>query len=121
MPIRTKDGWATNGQIARHEKAWAKARSTMMAKLGDAINDTTQLDHKSKQIFEGMDADNNGSIDPVELKDAMGKAGINLTKKEVEEMISEADQDGDELIDLGEFQELMRAEVRAPIVAAASQ
>ena len=41
--------------------------------------------------------------------------------REVEEMISEADQDGDELIDLGEFQELMRAEVRAPIVAAASQ
>ena len=112
MPIKTKDGWASNGQIARQEKAWAKARSTMMAKLGDAMNDLAQLNSKSKEIFDEMDADKNGSIDPSELKEAMRQAGINLTKKEVQEMITEADADGDDLIDLGEFQALMRAEVR---------
>ena len=112
MPIKTKDGWASNGQIVRQEKAWAKARSTMMAKLGDAMNDLAQLNSKSKEIFDEMDADKNGSIDPSELKEAMRQAGINLTKKEVQEMITEADADGDDLIDLGEFQALMRAEVR---------
>ena len=112
MPIKTKDGWATNGQITRQDKAWAKARSTMMAKLGDSINDAQELDRKSKQIFDEMDTDGDKNIDPAELKAAMGKAGINLTKKEVQEMIAEADADGDELIDLGEFQALMRAEVR---------
>ena len=112
MPIKTKDGWATNGQITRQDKAWAKARSTMMAKLGDSINDAQELDRKSKQIFDEMDTDGDKNIDPAELKAAMGKAGINLTKKEVQEMIAEADADGDELIDLPEFQTLMRAEVR---------
>ena len=112
MPIKTKDGWASNGQISRQEKAWAKARSTMMAKLGDAMDDLTQLNSKSKEIFDEMDTDKNGSIDPNELKEAMRQAGINLTKKEVQEMITQADADGDDLIDLGEFQALMRAEVR---------
>lgn len=112
MPIKTKDGWASNGQIARQEKAWAKARSTMMAKLGDAMDDLAQLNSKSKEIFNEMDTDKNGSIDPSELKEAMRQAGINLTNKEVQEMVSEADADGDNLIDLGEFQALMRAEVR---------
>ena len=111
MPVKTKDGWATNGQISRQDKAWAKARSTMMAKLGESINDMTDLDRKSKQIFDEMDSDGDKNIDPTELKEAMSKAGINLTKKEVQEMISEADADGDELIDLPEFQALMRAEV----------
>ena len=71
-----------------------------------------EFDRKSKQIFDEMDTDGDKNIDPAELKEAMGKAGINLTKKEVQEMIAEADADGDELIDLGEFQALMRAEVR---------
>ena len=84
----------------------------MMAKLGESINDMTDLDRKSKQIFDEMDSDGDKNIDPTELKEAMSKAGINLTKKEVQEMISEADADGDELIDLPEFQALMRAEVR---------
>jgi len=83
-----------------------------MAKLGDAMDDLTQLNSKSKEIFDEMDTDKNGSIDPNELKEAMRQAGINLTKKEVQEMITQADADGDDLIDLGEFQALMRAEVR---------
>ena len=41
-----------------------------------------------------MDADSNGSIDQAELKAAFMAVGVNLTAKEVKNMLNEADEDG---------------------------
>ena len=59
-----------------------------------------------------MDADHNGSIDEAELKSAFAAAGVELTKKELKAMMSEADEDGDGFLDAQEFENLLINEVK---------
>jgi hypothetical protein len=113
MPQRTKDGWKTNAQIKRQEKAWKRARASLMTKLGEeAIKSVAQTRERSAEIFKEMDADGNGSIDATELKGAFARAGVELTSKEVSAMMTEADEDGDGLIDAVDFENLLVEEVK---------
>jgi len=61
-----------------------------------------------KQAFDLFDADGSGVIDANELKEAMRALGFEVTKKQVDEMIEEVDQDGSGTIDLDEFIYMMK-------------
>lgn len=68
---------------------------TMMArKMKD-----TDSEEEIREAFKVFDRDNNGFISAGELRHVMTSIGEKLTDAEVDEMIREADQDGDGNID----------------------
>ncbi|MCJ1380552.1 hypothetical protein MMC17_003660 [Xylographa soralifera] len=79
---------------------------TMMArKMKDTDSeDEIRVDQEAFKVF---DRDNNGFISAAELRHVMTSIGEKLTDDEVDEMIREADQDGDGRIDYNEFVQLM--------------
>jgi len=62
-----------------------------------------------QQAFKVFDKDGNGFIAPDELRQVMSSLGESLTDEEVEEMIKEADTDGDGQINYMEFVKMMKA------------
>ncbi|KIJ98372.1 hypothetical protein K443DRAFT_680798 [Laccaria amethystina LaAM-08-1] len=64
-------------------------------------------EEEMRQAFLVFDKDGSGSISKSELKQVMRSLGEYLTDQEVEEMIREADGDGDGEIDFQEFQRMM--------------
>lgn len=68
---------------------------TMMARK---MKDTDSED-EIREAFKVFDRDNNGFISAAELRHVMTSIGEKLTDDEVDEMIREADQDGDGRID----------------------
>ena len=98
MPVKTRAGWKTNDQIKRQDKAWKRARSSLIQKMGEeAIKSTEATKLRSAAIFKEMDADGNGSIDQGELKAAFAAVGVELSDKELGHMMHEADEDGCDL------------------------
>ena len=72
---------------------------TMMArKMKD-----TDSEEEIREAFKVFDRDNNGFISAAELRHVMTSIGEKLTDDEVDEMIREADQDGDGRIDCACF------------------
>ena len=72
---------------------------TMMArKMKD-----TDSEEEIREAFKVFDRDNNGFISAAELRHVMTSIGEKLTDDEVDEMIREADQDGDGRIDCKQF------------------
>lgn len=66
-----------------------------MEKLGEAnLGSEDAITSSAKKIFIEIDTDGNAKIDQDEMKAAMAKFGVMLTKKEVEKMMTEADEDG---------------------------
>ena len=55
------------------------------------------------EAFKVFDRDGNGLISANELQHVMTSLGENITEEEVEEMIKEADKDGDNYINFEEF------------------
>lgn len=64
-------------------------------------------DEEIKEAFKVFDRDGDGKISKHELYLVMKALGENLTEDEVEEMIKEADINGDGEIDFFEFKEMM--------------
>ena len=52
-------------------------------------------DRELREAFQVFDKDNDGFISAMELSYVMSNLGENLSPKEVDEMIQEADLDGD--------------------------
>lgn len=71
----------------------------------------TDSEEEIREAFKVFDRDNNGFISAAELRHVMTSIGEKLTDDEVEEMIREADQDGDGRIDC-EFHIPLRAKSR---------
>ncbi|RMY99908.1 hypothetical protein D0864_03898 [Hortaea werneckii] len=81
---------------------------TMMArKMKD-----TDSEEEIREAFKVFDRDNNGFISAAELRHVMTSIGEKLTDDEVDEMIREADQDGDGRIDFPQVWEDWRGESR---------
>jgi len=59
----------------------------------------TDSEVEIREAFKVFDRDNNGFISAAELRHVMTSIGEKLTNEEVDEMIREADQDGDGRID----------------------
>ena len=64
---------------------------TMMARKSMG----SDSDEEIKEAFRVFDKDGNGFISSEELRQVMVNLGENLTKEEIDEMIREADIDGD--------------------------
>ncbi|KAL9685367.1 hypothetical protein QQ045_022817 [Rhodiola kirilowii] len=62
-----------------------------------------------REAFKVFDKNQDGFISPNELKHVMANLGEKLTDKEAEQMIREADLDGDGLVNYDEFARIMLA------------
>ncbi|CAH8385180.1 unnamed protein product [Eruca vesicaria subsp. sativa] len=69
----------------------------------------TDSDEELKEAFRVFDKDQNGFISAAELRHVMTNLGEKLTDEEVEEMVREADVDGDGQINYEEFVKVMMA------------
>jgi len=67
----------------------------------------TDSEEEIKEAFKVFDKDNNGFISAAELRHVMTSLGEKLTDEEVDEMIREADVDGDGRINYEEFVKMM--------------
>ena len=76
---------------------------TMMKKK----NTCTSTESQIREAFRVFDKDGNGLISPAELKQTITEMGDECTDEEVEEMIKEADTDGDGQVNFEEFQTMM--------------
>lgn len=87
---------STNTCIGSHTDHFSDIEFlTMMArKMKD-----TDSEEEIREAFKVFDRDNNGFISAAELRHVMTSIGEKLTDDEVDEMIREADQDGDGRID----------------------
>ena len=67
----------------------------------------TELQEEILEAFKVFDKDGNGFISAAELRHIMTNLGEKLTDEEVDEMIREADIDGDGQINYEEFVKMM--------------
>ncbi|CAK9165025.1 unnamed protein product [Ilex paraguariensis] len=67
----------------------------------------TDVEEELKEAFKVFDKDENGYISANELRHVMINLGEKLTDEEVEQMIREADLDGDGQVDYEEFVKMM--------------
>ncbi|TPP65279.1 Calmodulin [Fasciola gigantica] len=70
--------------------------------------DPQQETSATREAFEVFDADNDGFITKLELLQVMTRIGHNFSEQEVEEMLSEADQDGDGRVTYAEFEAMLK-------------
>jgi calmodulin len=80
--------------------------SEFLAMMARKMRDTDS-EEEIREAFKVFDRDNNGYISAAELRHVMTSIGEKLTDDEVDEMIREADKDGDGRIDYQEFVQLM--------------
>lgn len=69
----------------------------------------TDTEEEIREAFKVFDKDGNGFISAVELRHIMTNLGEKLTDEEVDEMLTEADPDGDGQINYDEFVKVMMA------------
>ncbi|KAI3798001.1 hypothetical protein L1987_33267 [Smallanthus sonchifolius] len=72
----------------------------------------TRSEEELKEAFKVFDKDQNGVISAAEFRNVMTNLGEKLTDEEVDEMIHEADVDGDRQINYAEFVKIMMAKRR---------
>ena len=56
-----------------------------------------------KECFDTFDADGSGFIDKKEIVKVCEQLGVDATSTEVDELMKQADEDGDGKISIGEF------------------
>merc|ERR1711924_45384 len=69
--------------------------------------DSSDPEQDLREAFAVFDKDNSGTIDASELAEVMKTLGESLTAEEIQEMIKEADIDGDGQVSFEEFKKMM--------------
>lgn len=82
---------------------------TMMRRASKEHDSVNNEDARKREAFAVFDMDGNGYIDKHELKYVMRRLGENLSDDDLKAMFSEADINGDGLIDYDEFSRLNMA------------
>ena len=72
-------------------------------------DDSSSIDHDKELLaaFKVFDKDGNGKISHTELKQVMDDLGENMTEKEIDTMIKDADTDDDGMVNYQEFLSMM--------------
>ena len=104
-PAASEPSEAMQRSAERRAKREEEA-STTTGGEGRAERASQQAD-ELKRAFEIFDKDGNGTISAAELRHVMTNLGEKLTDEEVDEMIREADVDGDGQINYEEFVKMM--------------
>ena len=94
------------GDVTTHGAT--SARDRVLARLGIDSLDEGHLVKRVREIFHFADTDNSGSIDRAELETAFRRFGLDVTPAELATLADRADGDGDDGIDLFEFEDLVR-------------
>ncbi|KAF1345104.1 putative calmodulin [Delphinella strobiligena] len=69
---------------------------------------TSDTDSELREAFRIFDRDGSGTINADELRDVMKALGEDLSSAEIDEMIKEADKNGDGSIDYEEFVRILQ-------------
>ena len=75
--------------------------------LSGKLQNPKDAEQELKEVFDVFDSDGDGSISSEELRHVMMNLGEKLSDDEVNELLREADANGDGGIDYGEFAEMM--------------
>ncbi|QCE16584.1 probable calcium-binding protein CML41 [Vigna unguiculata] len=67
-----------------------------------------KVENGLKDVFDHLDVDKDGKISSSELTDYFASVGESVSHKVAERVINEFDSDGDELLDFGDFEKLMK-------------
>merc|ERR1719321_986456 len=99
-------------QLTEEQVSEFKEAFSLFDKDGDGSITTKELQDTDteddlKEAFKVFDKDHDGYISAAELRHVLTNIGEKLTDDEVDEMIREADIDGDGSIDYNEFVKMM--------------
>merc|ERR1712046_542752 len=79
----------------------------LMGKMNGSRGSKAQQEEMLRDAFKVFDKDGGGSISSAELRHVLTNLGDKLTDEEVDDMIREADVDGDGQINYDEFVKIM--------------
>jgi hypothetical protein len=82
-------------------------RQAILRRLG--AKDASQLRTEIVSVFNLFDADGSGEIGLAELLAAFRRLGVELTLREAEKLIADADEDGNGIVDVDEFVEMVES------------
>ncbi|CAF0780984.1 unnamed protein product [Didymodactylos carnosus] len=105
--------WQTKDKKERPE--WLTKYESKIDKVIEALKTTNITQFQSEKIeefrrvFDLFDKDGSGSIDSQEIGQLMRSLGQNPTNKQIEDLISQADKNGNQRLDFNEFVEFMSA------------
>lgn len=71
-------------------------------------DDSRDIEKELRSAFNVFDTDKTGTIDAKELRNVMKALGEDLTDDQIDDMIREADKDGNGTIDFDEFKAIMQ-------------
>lgn len=92
----------TTSQLTTQDSRQTTHRLSLSQETNSSSSPKMQLDVET--LFNCYDLDRNGFIEPKELRKVMKRlTGEKLSKRDIEEMISVADRNGDGLLDKSEF------------------
>jgi len=95
-------------ELVRAREAEALARAEEEAaqrKLGDV--EQVEIEEFVLELFKGADADGNGYLDRREFKTVMSSAELDLSAKDIRQIVAQCDENGDGVIEYREFLPLM--------------